>query len=76
VNSSIESERTIRGEETEPTVKVTEIVRGLLLATADAIETVAVYVPAAKDPVVGCNVTTAGAVVVLRDAISHPEPEE
>jgi hypothetical protein len=65
----------IVGADTAETVKVTEIVLGLLLATVDATETVAVYVPAALDPVVACSVTVAGAVVVFSVAVNHPAPE-
>jgi len=57
-------------------LKVTAIVLGLLPATDDATETVAVYVPALNDPLEACNVTVAGAVVVFNVAVNHPMPEE
>jgi hypothetical protein len=56
-------------------VKVTVIVLGLLPATDDATEIVAVYVAAANDPVVDCSVIVAGAVVVFNVAVNHPVPE-
>ena len=57
-----------------PTVNVTLTVCGLLLATAEATETVAVYVPAARLPVVAARVSVLGAVVVLSLALIHPLP--
>jgi hypothetical protein len=45
---------------------------GLLFATPDVTATVAVYVPAARLPVVTANVSVAGAVVVFRLAFSQP----
>jgi hypothetical protein len=76
VNVPVEEEGAdIVGEELAETVKVTVIVLGLLLATDDATETVAVYVAAANDPVAACKVMVAGAVVVFNVAVNHPEPE-
>lgn len=65
----------IVGEDPEEIVNVTAMVLGLLLATADKTETVAVYVPAVNDPVVACKVTVAGAVVELSDFVNHPVPD-
>ena len=45
-----------------PTLSVTAMVTGLLLATGDESETVAVYVPAASTSIVGRSVSVAGAV--------------
>jgi len=72
--AKLDAPRTIDGREPE-TVNATVIVRGLLLATGDATETVAEYVPAVNDPVTACSVTVAGAVVALSDADSHPVPD-
>jgi hypothetical protein len=69
----LDVDNVIDGERSE-TVKVTVIVLGLLLAPADATETVAVYVPAANDPVVDCSVIVAGAVVVFNVAVNHAAP--
>ena len=58
------------------TLKVTLISCGELPATAEAMRTVAVYVPGAigepEVPLFAVSVTSAGAVVVLSDAVSHP----
>ena len=54
------------------TVNVTATFCGLLFATPDVTATVAVYVPAAKLPVVTPNVSVAGAVVVFKLAFSQP----
>jgi hypothetical protein len=74
VKVTLDADRMIEADE-DDTVKVTEIVRGLLAADGDATLTLAEYVPAANDPVVACSVIVAGAVVVLSEAVNHPEPE-
>jgi hypothetical protein len=66
-------ERAIAGEG-EETTKLTATVCGLLVATPELIDTVALYVPAVSCPVVGCTVRVAGALVVFRDALSQPLP--
>jgi hypothetical protein len=54
------------------TVNVTLTVCGELDATLDVTLTVALYVPAASEPVVACNVIVDGAVVELSDAFNQP----
>jgi len=56
------------------TVRVTVTVCGLLLATPDSTGTVAEYVPAPKEPVVGWSVSVAGADVVFSVELSQPPP--
>ena len=53
------------------TVNVTSIETGELVATANVTATVAVYVPAASEPVTGCRSIDAGAVGPLSVAPSH-----
>ena len=55
------------------TVNVTLTVWGLLPATPEVTDTVAVYVPAARLPVVADNINNAGAVVPPRLATNHPD---
>jgi hypothetical protein len=55
-------------------LNVTLTVCGLLLATPEATETVAVYVPAVSAPVAAVSVNVLGAVVVLRLAVNQPLP--
>jgi hypothetical protein len=54
------------------TVKVTFTVCGLLVVTGELTATVAVYVPAARLPVVAARLSVLGADVALRLALSHP----
>ena len=53
----------------DATTNVTVTVCGLLFATADSTETLAVYVPAVSTPTVGRSVSVDGAVVVLSVAV-------
>jgi hypothetical protein len=54
------------------TVNVTDTACGLFVAPLPVTYTVAVYVPAARLPVVAVSVNAAGAVVALKLALSHP----
>jgi hypothetical protein len=53
-------------------VYVTVTVCGLFVATDDATEIVALYVPAASAPVFGCTVKLSGALVPVGVIVSHP----
>jgi hypothetical protein len=55
-----------------PTVNVTAMVCGLLLAAAEVTLTLAVYVPAARVPAVGVSVSVLGAAGALSVALSQP----
>jgi hypothetical protein len=56
------------------TVNVTATSWGLFDAVPDVTETVAAYVPALSDPVMGWTVSVAGAVVLFSETCSQPDP--